>query len=134
MSLRNSTKFCTKVRKVTKNKERTRALKKKKKLLANTIPFQIYKNCIQDAIDRLKKGKAKDSSGVRAEQLKNCSETTKEKSGRSSMKSHDAKKLAQDPNPGHLQTQSGRSCGQYLLNDRWFSHSVLKDVASEMAN
>ena len=45
-----------------------------------------------------------------------------------------AKKLAQDPNPGHLQTQSGRSCGQYLLNDRWFSHSVLKDVASEMAN
>ena len=46
------------------------------------------KNCIQDAVDHLKKGKAKDSSGVRAEQLKNCSDTTKEKSGRSSMKSH----------------------------------------------
>ena len=40
MSLWNSTKFCTEVRKVTKKKERTRALKKKKKLLANTIPFQ----------------------------------------------------------------------------------------------
>ena len=36
-----------------------------------------------------KKGKAKDSSGVRAEQLKNCSDATKEKSERSSMKSHD---------------------------------------------
>ena len=33
---------------------------------------------IQSAIDRLKKGKAKDSSGVRAEQLKNCSDETKE--------------------------------------------------------
>ena len=90
MSLRNSTKFCTEVRKVTKKKERTRALKKKKKkLLDNTIPFKNYKNCIQDAIDRLKKGKAKDSSGVRAEELQNCSDITKEKSGRSSMKSHD---------------------------------------------
>ena len=36
-------------------------------------------NEIQDAIDRLKKGKARDSSGVRAEQLKNCSDVTKEK-------------------------------------------------------
>ena len=35
-------------------------------------------NEIQDAIDRLIKGKAKDSNGIRAEQLKNCSEDTKE--------------------------------------------------------
>ena len=33
---------------------------------------------IQSAIDRLKKGKAKDSNGIRAEQLKLCSEETKE--------------------------------------------------------
>ena len=46
------------------------------------------KNEIQDAIDRLKKGKA-NSSGIRAEQLKNCSDQTKEKSGRSSMKLQD---------------------------------------------
>ena len=43
-------------------------------------PFQnLQKNEVQDAIDRLTKGKAKDSSGVRAEQLKNCSDETKEK-------------------------------------------------------
>ena len=41
---------------------------------------------IQNAIDRLKKGKAKDSNGIRAEQLKNCSDETKEKLGQSSMK------------------------------------------------
>ena len=34
---------------------------------------------IQAAIDRLKKGKAKDSNGIRAEQLKICSDDTKEK-------------------------------------------------------
>ena len=33
---------------------------------------------IQSAIDRLKKGKAKDSNGIRAEQLKLCSDETKE--------------------------------------------------------
>ena len=37
------------------------------------------KDEIQVAIDRLKRGKAKDSSGIRAEQLKNCSDETKEK-------------------------------------------------------
>ena len=34
---------------------------------------------IQNAIDRLKKGKAKDGNGIRAEQVKNCSDETKEK-------------------------------------------------------
>ena len=34
---------------------------------------------IQAAIDRLKKGKARDSNGIRAEQLKNCSVDTEEK-------------------------------------------------------
>ena len=43
-------------------------------------------NEIQHAIDRLKKGKAKDSNGIRAGQLRNCSDDTKEKSGPSSMK------------------------------------------------
>ena len=43
-------------------------------------------NEIQDAIDRLKTGKAKDGNGIRAEQLKNCSDDTKEKSGQSSTK------------------------------------------------
>ena len=37
------------------------------------------------------KGKSKDNSGVRAEQLKHCSDNTNEKSGRSSMKLHDRK-------------------------------------------
>ena len=40
---------------------------------------EFRKNEIQDAIDRLKMGKAKDNSGIRAEQLKNCSDETKEK-------------------------------------------------------
>ena len=43
-----------------------------------TIP-EFTKEEIQAAIHRLKKGKAKDNSGVRAEQLKICSEETKEK-------------------------------------------------------
>ena len=43
-----------------------------------TIP-EFTKEEIQDAIHRLKKGKAKDNSGVRAGQLKICSEETKEK-------------------------------------------------------
>ena len=48
---------------------------------------------IQDAIDRLKKkkGKAKDSNGIRAEKLKNCSDETKEKSGQFSTKLHSRK-------------------------------------------
>ena len=40
---------------------------------------EFTKEEIEAAIHRLKKGKAKDSSGVRAEQLKICSEETKEK-------------------------------------------------------
>ena len=44
----------------------------------NFIP-EFTTNEIQDAIDRLKTGKAKDSNGTRAEQLKNCSDDTKEK-------------------------------------------------------
>ena len=51
----------------------------------NSIP-EFTKNEIQDAIDRLKKGKAKHSNGIRAEKLKNCSDDTKEKSGQSSKK------------------------------------------------
>ena len=50
------------------------------RILGKHVPVpEFTQNEIQDAIDRLKKGKAKDSSGVRAEQLKNCSDDTKEK-------------------------------------------------------
>ena len=63
---------------------------------------EFTKNEIQDAIDRLKKGKAKDSSGVRAEQLKNCSDKTKEKirtifNEITRQEDFTPKKLAQDP-------------------------------------
>ena len=43
----------------------------------HSIP-EFTENEFQDAIDRLKKGKAKGSNGIRAEQLKNCSGDTKE--------------------------------------------------------
>ena len=56
---------------------------------ACTIP-EFTKKEVQDAVDRLKRGKAKNSGRVRAEQLKNCSDSTKKKK-RSSMKSHDRK-------------------------------------------
>ena len=46
--------------------------------LIETVP-EITTEEIQAAIDRLNKGKAIDSSGIRAEQLKICSEDTKEK-------------------------------------------------------
>ena len=91
MSLRNSTKFCTKVRKVTKKKGTdSRTEERRKSFWPTQSRSKIYKK-LNPRRHRppQKKGKAKDSSGVRAEQLKNCSDTTKEKSGRSSMKSHD---------------------------------------------
>ena len=69
-----------KVKKDTLKKVLTRTLKMKKHIPGNTTPSQsLQKNEIQDSIDRLKKGKAKDSNGIRAEQLKNCSDDTKEK-------------------------------------------------------
>ena len=46
---------------------------------------EFTKEEIDAAIHRLKKGKARDSSGVRAEQLKICSEETREKYETSSM-------------------------------------------------
>ena len=59
----NPTKACTKVKKMTRRTELSRALEKMKDHLTNTTPSQsLQKNEIQDAIDRLKKGKAKDSS------------------------------------------------------------------------
>ena len=44
----------------------------------DTIP-EFTTEEVQAAVDRLKKGKARDNSGVRAEQLKSCSKETKEK-------------------------------------------------------
>ena len=46
---------------------------------------------IQSAIDRLKNGKARDSNGIRAEQLKSVAKRRKRKSGRSSTRSHNKK-------------------------------------------
>ena len=63
-----------------KNEQKAKSRTEDKKRMLdqfNTIS-EITKSEIQDAIDRLKRGKAKDSSGVRAEQLKNCSDRTKE--------------------------------------------------------
>ena len=73
--------------------ELSRALKKMKDYLTNTTPFQNLQKKMRSKMQSTtsKKRKAKDSSGVRAEQLKNCSDNTKEKSGRSSMKLHDRK-------------------------------------------
>ena len=92
---------------MTQEKVRTRALKKMKNILANTTPSQsLQKNEIQDAIDRLKEGKANDSNGIRAEQLKNCSDDTKKQDNLQrnfAARRRHTKKLAKDPNPGHLQ-------------------------------
>ena len=43
-----------------------------------SIKIEFTTEEIQSAIDRLKKGKAKDSNGIRAEQLKLCSDETRE--------------------------------------------------------
>ena len=62
------------------------------KILINTYPFQnLHKMRFKMPSTDWKKGKAKDSNGIRAEQLNNCSDDTKEKSGRSSMKLLDKK-------------------------------------------
>ena len=90
MSLRISTKFCTKVRKVTKKKGTDSRTEEEEIASGQHNPVPKFTKIVSKTPSTAsKKGKAKDSSGVRAEQLKNCSDTTKEKSGRSSMKSHD---------------------------------------------
>ena len=75
----NSTRACTKVKKMMRKKTESRTGKDERLPdQYNPIP-EFTKNEIQNAIGCLKKGKAKDSSGVRAEQLKNCSDSTEEK-------------------------------------------------------
>ena len=73
----------------------------------DTIP-EFTTNEIQVAIDRLKKGKAKDGTGVRPEQLKNCSDDTNEKirtifNEIVQQEDFTPKKLANDPYPSHVQ-------------------------------
>ena len=68
---------------------------------------EFTKNEIQDAIDRLKKGKAKDSSGVRAEQLK-IAVTIRKKNQDDFQRNYTTRRLhteelAQDSNPSNLQ-------------------------------
>ena len=72
--LRKFTKICTKVKNITL-KKRNRALKMQVMMQDNNIK-EFTTNEIQDAIDRQKKGKAKDGNG---EQLKNCSDETEGK-------------------------------------------------------
>ena len=60
MSLRNFMKIYTKAKKISLKKERTRALKSNEKIQSKTISYRSsQKNEIQDAIDQLKRGKAK---------------------------------------------------------------------------
>ena len=65
-----------------------------------------------------KKGKEKDSSGVRAEQFKKNAVKLRKKSGRSSTKSRRlyAEKMAQDSSPGHLQERRQIGCKQLQVN------------------
>ena len=100
-----------------KEKETKSRIEDRKRMPDQFNPItEFTKSEIQDAIDRLKKGKAKDNSGVRAEQLKNCSDKTKEKiRKKSSTKSYDEKtsrrrELAQDSYPSHLQEGRHRRC------------------------
>ena len=64
--------------KMNKGKTTKKNKGKLKRALKAKSQYQSFtKEEIQDAIDRLKRGKAGDSSGVQTEQLKNCSERTK---------------------------------------------------------
>ena len=55
-------------------------MKSKKKMPTEFEPIPEFTTSeIQDAVDRLKRGKTGDGSAVRAEQLKNCSDRTKQK-------------------------------------------------------
>ena len=61
----------TKAKITKKDRKPNRALKSKKKMPTQFEPIPEFTTSeIQDAIDRLKRGKAGDSKGVRAEQLK----------------------------------------------------------------
>ena len=63
-----------------KRKEDETCTESKEKLPEEIKPIPEFTTSeIQEAIDRLKRGKAGDSSGVRAEQIKNCNDETKEK-------------------------------------------------------
>ena len=69
-------------------------------------------NCF--SIDRFKKGKAKDSSGVQAEQLK-IAVTRRRKNQKNLQRNHTtrrlhAEELAQDSYPSHLQERRQRKC------------------------
>ena len=57
-------------------KKKRKKRKKRKKEKKSDYMDEFTTEEIQSAIDRLKKGKAKDSNGIRAEQLKICSEET----------------------------------------------------------
>ena len=65
--------------KKTQKKEAGTCTESKEKLPEQFEPIPEFTTSeIQDAIDRLKRGRAKESSGIRAEQIKNCSDETKE--------------------------------------------------------
>ena len=107
MLMRNYMKICTKVKKATQKKGMDSRIEDDEKDpdQHNSIP-EFTKNKIQNAIDRLKKKEAKNNNGIRAEQLKNCSDDTKKQDNLQrnfAARRRHTKKLAKDPNPGHLQ-------------------------------
>ena len=73
---------------------------------SETIP-EFTTEEIQAAINRLNKGNARDSSGVRAEKVKICSDDTKEKIriifNEIAQREDFTEKLAEDPNSSHPQ-------------------------------
>ena len=83
---------------------------------------------IQGAIDRLKKGKAKDSNGIRAEQLKLCSEETKEEIREifneiAQQKDFTPKSWREIQNSGDPQKRRQRGCRK-LQADMWSTNTV----------
>ena len=73
----------------------------------NDFIKEFTKNEIQDAIDRFKRGRAKDSNGIRAEQLK-IAVTTRKTNQNDFQRNYTTRRLhieelTQDLNPSHLQ-------------------------------
>ena len=86
----NSTKACTKVKKMTRKREQSRALKKKKEYQINTIPFQnLQKMRFKMPSTASKKEKQKTAVEYELNSSKIAVKKPKKKSGRSSMKLHD---------------------------------------------
>ena len=88
----NSTKACTKVKKMTRKREQNRALKKMKAYLIITITFEnLQKMRSKMPSTSPKKEKQKTAVECELNSSKNCNDDTKEKSETSSMESYEKK-------------------------------------------